>query len=252
MDKNSSMHEGRAEEIHLPVQSADAQDGVLQFLAVLAYPQPSEIKYRDPFAEALHAAVYKTRVWELRSSKHDSVALRTLVPREYRKKTNRKYQGLINKGMRRVDARLTAGNIAARFCFSGFGIPASRLGKRSSVIDPEERLSRIPITFRGPYVEGNQGIAFIGPRTVREALRDAINVRDTKRGTPHYGDTPESGLDDAIENHRRSLWTPSIPVLHLAMALFDEFCNFPKGYGTPGAEFLMDCFNTPNGCEMPW
>jgi hypothetical protein len=228
------------EEIHLSVnEAADAQDSVLQFLAVLAYPQPSEKQKRDPFAEALHAAVYKTRVWERRTDKHDSVALRTLVPEEYRRKTNRKYQGLINKGMRRVDARLTAGGNAARFCFSGLRIPASRLGKRSSVIRPGEPCARIPITFLRSYENVNQGIEFIGPETVRDALRDAIGARDRKRGILHYGANQKRGLDDAIENHRKSLWIPSMPVLHLAMALFDELCNFPKGYETPGAEFLM-------------
>ncbi len=239
--------QGTGEEIHLPViESADAQDSVLQFLAVLAYPQPLEKKYRDPFAEALHAAVYKARVWEQRTDKHDSVALRTLVPGEYRRKTNRKYQGLINKGMRRVDTRLTAGNIAARFCFSGLRIPASGLGRRSSVIRPGERCARIPITFLNSNEEPpTQGLEFIGPNSVRDALRDAVKVRDRQLGALYYGETLGSGLDDAIENHRRSLWIPSMPVLHLAMALFDELCNFPKGYATPGAEFLMGLLQDP-------
>ena len=231
---------GVVEEIRLSVEAADSQKSVMQFLAVLAYPEASDKHKRDPFSEALHAAIYKARIWHQRSGKHDSVALRTLVPPQFRRRRNQNYQGLINNGMHRIDQRLTAGNIAARFYFAGLRIPI----EDSPVDFGTEKFVRIPVTL-ARVNEGVGGIEIVPPKTVRDALRDAIAVRDRQSGHIHYGATPQSGLDDAIENHRKSLWAPSLRVLHLAMALVQEFWTFPKVYSTPGAEFLMDLLQNP-------
>jgi hypothetical protein len=109
------------EEIHLSItEPIDAHHSVLKLFAILAYPSVSEKEKRSPFVEALHAVVHKAPVWALRAdNRHDSVKFRKLVPKDCRRRTNRKYQGLLNLGMGRIDKRLTAANIAARVCFSG-------------------------------------------------------------------------------------------------------------------------------------
>src|SRR6266852_7050783 len=92
------------EEIRIPVtEHADARDGVLQFLAVAAYPYISEKPKRELFAEAMNAMLYKARAWTRGAGKYDSAYIRTLVPEEYRKLSNRSMQRLVDKGMKQIN-----------------------------------------------------------------------------------------------------------------------------------------------------
>lgn len=186
------------EELHLPViEPTDAQDSVLQFLAVLAYPQISEKRQRDLFAEAFHAALYKARAWEQRANKHDSAAFRTRVPQQFRRMPNRKIDGMIAKARRRLASRLSAGSMAWCFCW------------------------RVLHNVKTPNDIVNE-IRFAGLETIRDALRGMVKDRDEHRSGMRYGETPESGKEDAIENFRKTVWLPCMPVLHLATAFYEE------------------------------
>lgn len=196
----------------------DAQDAVLQFLAVLAYPNISDEKKRDTLAEAIHAALYKARVWNERSKKHDSSALRTRVPAEFRKIKNRRIDGLVRRGLGRISHRIMAGNVALRFLLAGTIIPLSG-SESSSTTELTSKPFHIPITVlrsSGPA----RPLKLVAPKTLRDAFLDVVKLKQQKEKI-------YLSEDDAMENFRKQVWVPSLPVLHLACTLYVETCRLP-------------------------
>jgi len=213
-------------------------DSVVQFLAVLAYPHVLEKNKRDPLAEAFHAMLHKACYWKARSSKNDSVSLRTHIPEQYRRRTNRKYQNLVNKGMRRISHRITVGNVAARFLVAGIRVPYSSAGENSLSFpaNPWEGPIRLRFVTQGNTPEGQQsiGMELRGPETLRDALRAVVKAKE-------QGQAVFVSEDDAIENYKKQIWLPSMPVLHLAVAIFEELCRYPNpeapyGFGDAGED----------------
>lgn len=113
---------GQGEVIRVPTQAhSDAADSVLQFFALLAYPHTSERAERDKAAEALHAAMCKARIWDRRNDR----SIRMLLPLADRKMKIRTIQQRLNKWNKRINRRLRAGNLAARFYYKGRSIPSA-------------------------------------------------------------------------------------------------------------------------------
>jgi hypothetical protein len=213
----------------LTTKSEDAQDAVLQFLAVLAYPEISEKKKRDPFAEAIRAALSKSRVWNERRNKHDSAALRTRVPVNYRKLSNRGIGGSVRRGLGRLNYRIMAGNVALRFLLAGTII--SRSGSvLSSTIELPSWPFHMPITVLRSSGSARP-LKLVAPRTLRDAFLGVVKLKQQT-------ETIYLSEDDAVENFRKQGWAPSLPVLHLACALYIETCRFPVAPGDAIGEEL--------------
>jgi hypothetical protein len=70
-------------------------------------------------------------------------------------------------------------------------------------------------------------LTFGEPLTLTHLLREVIAARDAARGNFPYGRNPASGENDAIENFKKTL-RASACVLHLAVALLDEFSRHPE------------------------
>lgn len=207
---------GTGEVIRVATQShSDATDSVLQLFAVLAYPHISEKVRRGPFAMALRATVYRVPILNQRKNKHDSAAIRAITPPAYRQKT-RALQGVLNKGFKSVTRRLYAGNMAARFYYEN-----------------------LPIPYKTPSASGTAGLVTLGPKSVREALKDVVRVKQ------EHGIYREA--DDAAENERKYMWLPSMPVLHLCIVLFGIIHGFPEG--TSNEARFFDLVKRPEWLE---
>ncbi len=186
---------GTGEIIRVPTQEhSDAADSVLQFFALLAYPHVSERPERDKAAEVLHAAMYKARIWDRR---HDR-SIRMRLPLADRQMKIRVIQQQLSKWKKRINRRLCAGNQAARFYYKGRFIP-----------------------FITPQSSACAGIYIDGPRTTRESLKDLVTEAE-KKGIYR-------GRDDAVENERKQMWLPSMPVLHLCLIMFEMVHKFDRG-----------------------
>jgi hypothetical protein len=203
---------GTGEIVRVPTQGhSETAAGVLQFLAVLAYPHAEEKEVRDLFATAMHAVNWKVSIWDPGKNKHDSAAVRKLLPQDARQRI-RRIQGKLNKGFKRITRRLNAGNMAARFYYQGTRIP-----------------------YETPSPSGSVGIEIVGPDSIRKALLDVVRVKE-EHGTHRE-------RDDAAENERKHMWLPSMPVLHLCLVLFAIVNGFPEG--TPGEAMYLDLVRRP-------
>src|ERR1700730_3708401 len=97
---------GTGEIIRISLEGARNQvDGVLLFLAILAYPHERQKNSREDFIESLDALFHKAPYG------HDSARIRQFVPKKYRMRSNRAYEQVVNKGMRKIMKRLAMGSL---------------------------------------------------------------------------------------------------------------------------------------------
>jgi hypothetical protein len=175
---------------YISVNGIHAQDGVRSFLAVLAYPSRQEWTKRKQFVMALRALEYR------RLATQDGA--RRDVPRAIRRIKNQQIVGQLNRGFRKIGVRLSAGSVAYGMVFSG---------KR--------------IRYDAPASDGSVGVEVHAPKSVTEALNELLKSKAENTAKPYF----ESGA--ALSNAMHRIWALSLPVLHLAVVLFQnvEFCK---------------------------
>jgi hypothetical protein len=157
-------------------------------------------------------------VWNERRNKHDSVTLRTRVPANYRKLSNRGIEGSVRRGLGRLNYRIMAGNVALRFLLAG-----TIISRSGSVLSSTIKLPRWPFHLPITVLRSSgsaRPIKLVAPRTLRDAFFGVVKLKQQKEAI-------YLSEDDAIENFRKQGWVPSLPVLHLACTLYIETCRFP-------------------------
>jgi hypothetical protein len=162
-------------------------DGVLLLYAVLAYPSRNDRKKRTQFVMAMKSFEYKRRVKE--------GCDRRAVPAAYRRIRNEKIEGQMNRGFRRIGWRLSAGSMAYCMVLSG---------------------SRI--AYDVPAADGSLGLIIDAPRTVNQAAKRLQEDKDKKKNAVSPNHTVECGM----VNVKHRVWASSLPVLHLATALYQN------------------------------
>jgi hypothetical protein len=201
--------QGTGEVIRVPTQEhSDAADGVIQFLALLAYPHISEIAKRDRMAESLDVAFRKAHMWHRLKER----SFRMRAPEDVRNAKNKRIQQQLNKWKKRVARRLYAGNMAARFYFKG------------------------QYLYDKPTSDGKKGVWIIGPNTITDALYEVVGVKEK------HGVTRQQ--EDAVYNEKKYTWLASMPVLHLCVVLFLILSGQPEG--TPFERFMDELYERPD------
>ncbi len=152
--------------------------------------------------------------------------------------------------MRRISQRISAGNVAMRFLTAGIRVPYTSVHENglSLPANPWERPTRLHAVTTGKTAEGQQsvGMELCGPETLRDALRAMVKARERSQRV-------FVNEDDEIENCKKQIWMPSMPVLHLAVAMFEEICRYPNpeapcGFddaGRNGSRLLWDLTKHP-------
>jgi hypothetical protein len=219
----------------------DAVNAVLKFFAVLAYPDRKHLSKRDEFTLAVQAYIQKSRY--RMANKYDGAQIRQYVSGEYLRRTNRQFQKSINRGLAALSTRLNAGHVAYRCLNHGRYVNELEMADHSMELALRpgtgpihfQNVPEIPRT-RGAFcaVKGSfltavdPGSLPFGERlTLTRVLREIVAARDAARGNFPYGRNPASGENDAIENFKKTL-RASASVLHLAVALLDEFSRHPE------------------------
>jgi hypothetical protein len=219
----------------------NAVNAVLQFFAVLAYPDRKHLSKRDEFVRAVQAKIQKSRYRT--ANKYNGAQIRQHVRGEYLRRTNRQFQKSINRGLTGLYIRLNAGHVAYRCLNHG------RYVNEFDIADDSMELALRPGTNpirvqTGPEIPGTRGalcmvkgsyltavdpgrLSFGEPLTLTHLLRETVAARDTVRRNCRYGENPASGKSDAIENLKKTL-RASACVLHLAAAIWDEFSRHPE------------------------
>jgi hypothetical protein len=139
--------------------------------------------------------------------------------------------------MRRINHRINVGNVAFRFLAAGIRVPYGSAPEGSLPVptNPWERPIHFHVSIQGKTGERQStGVELGSPEGLRDALRDAVRAKE-KRLQVFVSE------DDAIENYKKQIWLPSMPVLHLAITMFEEVCRYsdpeaPYGFGDPAAD----------------
>jgi hypothetical protein len=185
------MNKGAGQITYIPAQGEDSKWGVLFFFATLAYPRRDEREKRNRFARAMGAPPFKRYVAE--------GCDRSLLPAEYRIK-NEKIQGAVNMGVRRLSWRAAAGGMAYGICVDGVYFP-----------------------YDMPSSRGSTGVILEAPNTVNKAALGVANVRAGGTGARYIW------ADSAVANVKQRIWASSLPVLHLAFALYRQIFRVGNG-----------------------
>jgi hypothetical protein len=175
------------------VQGHHAHDGVLSFYAVLAYPSLNEWDKRKQFVMAIKALEYKRDV--------ANGGNRKAVPDAYRRIKNQMIVGQMNRGFRRIGRRLSAGSMAYCISLSGTKIPNEIL--------PNDILAS----------DGSLGRIGIAPNTVNKAAEMLLVDMAFRKKVPLHL-YKKSGASEPNIKHR--IWASSLPVLHLAVMLYQN------------------------------
>jgi hypothetical protein len=167
--------------------------GVILYYAVLAYPHPPDRERRVRFARALEAYRFKK-----------CGAKRNVVPSLYRKLKSEKVSDTIDMGFRRIALRrLNAAQIGHLLCLDG-----------------------LPVPYENPKPGGPEGVIHrIDVKTVNAAVKFYIEYRE-KRGR-------HAEPDSARANAEHRVWADSLPVLHLAIALWQELPRWEEACTCP-------------------
>lgn len=176
------------------------------FLAVIAYPDQRE--KRERFVEALHA------FWRRQFIDQRDFRIPTTLQSVFPRMRSRKIDGVVGMCMRRVCHRVRMGSVGWSL-FAGTGI-------------------RIP--YDAPAPNGAIGLELHGLSTLTEAVRQMLDQRN-RRGT-FTGDRTKTAHNPAIANDMH-IWSESLPVLHLAMALFSKVKEFDEGLSFDERLFVL-------------
>jgi hypothetical protein len=188
---------------YVRVSGNQAQDGVRSLFAVLAYPSPREWKKRERFVMAMSALEYE-RFVQQGGSRRD-------VPAGIRRMKNQQIVGQLSRGFRKIAVRLSAGSVAYGMVFSGTYIP-----------------------YDAPAPDGSLGLAVHAPKAVTEALKELLKSKAENTSKPYF----ESGA--ALCNAMHRIWALSLPVLHLAVALF-PIVEFYTGKSSAPLPRILPC-----------
>jgi hypothetical protein len=179
-----------AAEIHnIPVWKPwGARCGVILYYAFLAYPHSAEKERRLAFARALEAFRYK-----------NCGAKRVAIPATYRKLKSEKVMDAMNMGFRRIALRrMNAAQIAHILCFNEQEIP-----------NPD------------PKPGGPDRVIL----HIEDGQKKLVDTLNKAAGTyVEYAASRGRHLENesALANVKHRYWADSLPVLHLATALWHE------------------------------
>jgi len=184
-----------AAEVHnVPVwEPWGAWCGVALYYAILAYPHPSDRERRVKFAKALEA-------WRFKKCG----AKRKAVPLFYRALKSEKVSDTMDMGFRRIALRrLSAAQIGHILCLDG-----------------------LPVPYENPRPGGPVGVILrTNVKTVGAAVNLYIEYRQ-ERGRHVEQDSARANVE-----HR--VWADSLPVLHLAIALWQELPKWEEACKSP-------------------
>jgi hypothetical protein len=183
------------------VSGTHAPDGVRSFVAVLAYPSRRDWTKRKQFVMALRALDYRRFVRE--------GGARRDVPAAIQRIKSQQIVGQLNRGFRKIGQRLSAGSVAYSMIFSG---------KR--------------IRYDSPALDGPVGMEVRAPKTVTDALNELLKSKAQNTAKPYF----DSGA--ALSNAMHRIWAESLPVLHLAIMLFQVVESYNSKSSLPLGEIL--------------
>ena|SRR2546425_7664073 len=179
-----------SEIIAIHIEPPQAIFGVLAYFSVLAYPDSADSEHRANFAKALHS-------WRCKNVKKNMADWENWerLSAEIREMTNRSIEGKLNMGLKRIEKRLKAGFIAYKIYSNGRPMPS---------FNPTARSGKGLVMGRGAH-------------SVTEGLLEILREDNEGRRYDPY----EEGVieREVLENHRRVIWTDSLPVLHIATSL---------------------------------
>jgi hypothetical protein len=176
--------------IAIHIEPPNAIFGVLAYFSVLAYPDSADSEHRANFAMALHS-------WRCKNVRENMADWENWerLSAETREMTNRSIKGKLNMGLKRIEKRLKAGFIAYKIYINGRPMPS---------FNPTARSGKGLVMGRGAD-------------SVTEGLLEIL--REDNEGR-RYDPNEEGVIErEVLENHRRVIWTVSLPVLHIATSL---------------------------------